>query len=68
MPSPEAGHVDAARVTIYQDKAHEWRWSARDTNGQKVADSGEGYLSHADAVDAAHDLFPDAEIVELSSD
>jgi uncharacterized protein YegP (UPF0339 family) len=68
MTEPSQGHVDAARVTIYRDSANEWRWSARDTNGETVADSGEGYERHTDAVNAAQDLFPNAEILELTSD
>jgi uncharacterized protein YegP (UPF0339 family) len=52
--------VDAAKVTVYKDAAGEWRWSARDTNGERVADSGEGYVDRGWAIKAASDLFPDA--------
>jgi uncharacterized protein YegP (UPF0339 family) len=27
----------------YQDKAKEWRWTLFSSNGNKIADSGEGY-------------------------
>lgn len=33
----------------YQDKADEYRWRLKDTNGAIVADSGEGYGSRRDA-------------------
>lgn len=68
MPSPSKDHVDAASVTVYMDTAEEWRWRARDTNGEIVADSGEGYASHEWAVKAAQDLFPDAELKLTWSD
>ena len=65
---PEPGQVDAARVTVYRDKAGEWRWSASDTNGEKVADSAEGYVDREYTVSAVHSLFPDAEVSVLSGD
>jgi hypothetical protein len=65
---PEPGQVDAARVTIYR-KDGTWWWLAKDTNGETVADSGDdGYTEHHRAVQAAKDLFPDAEMIELSAD
>jgi uncharacterized protein YegP (UPF0339 family) len=54
--------VDAAKVVIYRDAADEWRWSAKDTNGERVADSGEGYVDRRWAIKAATDLFPDATV------
>lgn len=33
------------RVEIYPDKQHRWRWRARASNGNIVADSGQGYRS-----------------------
>ena len=65
---PEAGQVDAARVTVYRDKAGEWRWSAADTNGEKVADSAEGYDDMTYTIKAAEHLFPDAEVFVFSGD
>jgi len=32
-----------AKVMFYRDKAGEWRWRLKATNGRIVADSGEGY-------------------------
>lgn len=59
---PEAGRVDAAKLEVYADAAGEWRWRARDTNGEVVADSGEGYVEFVRAEQAGRDLFPDAEL------
>lgn len=46
------------KVRVYLDAAGEWRWTARSTNGRNLADSGEGYRNHADAMKIAADLFP----------
>lgn len=35
---------------VYKDRASEWRWRARTPNGNVIADSGEGYRDHKDAV------------------
>ena len=32
-----------AKLEIYRDANHEWRWRLRAANGRIVADSGEGY-------------------------
>ena len=51
------------RVEVYEDEAGEWRWRRIATaNGEPVADSGEGYTRHADAVEAAEREFPDDEV------
>jgi len=44
--------VGAAAFEIYEDNAGEWRWRLRHRNGNIVADSGEGYGSRSDAVEA----------------
>jgi uncharacterized protein YegP (UPF0339 family) len=54
--------VEARRVRVYEDKAGEYRWTARDSNGEAVADSNEGYKTRWSAYEAARDLFPDAVI------
>ncbi len=38
-----------ARFEVYQDKAQQWRWRGIAANGEKIADSGEGYISKANA-------------------
>lgn len=35
---------------LYKDRAGEWRWNLKSTNGNIIADSGEGYINKADAV------------------
>ena len=41
-----------AAFEIYEDAGGEWRWRLRHRNGNIVADSGEGYASRSNAVDA----------------
>jgi len=38
-----------ATFELYQDTADEWRWRLRHTNGNIIADSGEGYTTKANA-------------------
>jgi uncharacterized protein len=40
----------AAKFEIYKDKSGEFRWRLTHTNGQIIADSGQGYKSKEDAV------------------
>lgn len=37
------------RFELHKDHAGEWRWRLRATNGNVVADSGEGYRRREDA-------------------
>lgn len=37
------------RFELYQDAAKEWRWRLTARNGNKLADSGEGYATQAAA-------------------
>ena len=60
--TPTPGHVDAAEIVIFETD-NGWSWSARDTNGEEVATSGDdAYTERSRAESAARDLFPDAEI------
>ena len=44
-------------VTLYRDKAGEWRWNRRDpSTGNIVADSGEGYENFGDCEDQARQV------------
>jgi amphi-Trp domain-containing protein len=51
----EDGGVDTdaeesqATFELYQDNADEWRWRLRHTNGNIIADGGEGYSTKANA-------------------
>lgn len=49
------------RVRLFSDSADEFRFSALAGNGEVVATS-EGYARHADALDEARKLWPEAEI------
>ena len=35
---------------MYKDNAGEWRWHLKSTNGQIIADSGEGYVNKQDCL------------------
>ena len=37
------------RIEIYMDKAKEFRWRIVADNGNKIADSGEGYSTQSNA-------------------
>jgi hypothetical protein len=39
----------AATFELYKDKKKEYRWRLRHSNGQVIADSGEGYKEKAGA-------------------
>jgi len=40
----------AAKFEIYKDKTGNFRWRLTHTNGQIIADSGQGYKAKEDAV------------------
>ena len=40
----------AATFELYRDRDGEYRWRLRHSNGNIIADSGEGYSSKANAV------------------
>ncbi len=40
-------------LKMFQDKKKQWRWHVKADNGRIVADSGEGYVHLADAVNGA---------------
>lgn len=42
-----------AKITVYEDRAGEYRWRLRANNGKTTADSGEGYASRSGARQAA---------------
>lgn len=56
--------LTVTHVLVYKDRAEEWRWQARAENGRVVADSGEGYEHRQHAIDAATELYPQAEVEE----
>lgn len=38
------------KVQVYKDKKGEWRWTLFAGNNKAIADSAEGYLARADAI------------------
>lgn len=51
---------------VYEDKAEEWRWRFRASNGKIIADSGEGYKNKQDClhgIDLVKREAPTAKIV-----
>ena len=40
----------AAKLEIYKDKSGEFRWRLIHTNGQVIANSGEGYTTKVNAI------------------
>jgi uncharacterized protein YegP (UPF0339 family) len=54
-----------AKFEMFQDKAGEWRWRLKATNGQQIASSGEGYSSKSaceNGINAVKRDAPDAEV------
>lgn len=49
-------------VEIYKDDAGEYRWRRVSENGRIVATSGEGYVDHYGAADAAARENADADV------
>lgn len=50
---------------VYQDRADEWRWRLVATNGNIIADSGEGYQSKQGAkrgIESVRKAAPRAEV------
>jgi uncharacterized protein YegP (UPF0339 family) len=43
-------------LTVYQDRADLFRWRIRCSNGDKTADSGQGYSTRSNAIRAARRL------------
>ena len=57
-----------AKFELFADKAGQWRWRLRHTNGNIIADSGEGYASRQkckQGIESVKQNAPDAEIVDV---
>lgn len=60
--------MDRPTFYTYRDNAGEYRWYLKDTNGRKIADSGEGYSSESNCERAIKNVIAacrDARIVNL---
>ncbi|MEM6313330.1 MAG: YegP family protein [Planctomycetota bacterium] len=57
-----------AKFEVYQDKKGEFRWRLKASNGQNIANGGEGYKAKADCMNGIESVKKNcgtAEIVEL---
>ena len=54
------------KFNIFQDQAGEWRWHLAATNGQIIADSGEGYVHKQHCIDMVRRIRADAHLAEIS--
>ena len=54
------------KYTLYKDKAGEWRWRLKHSNGNILATSSEGYSSKAGAEKCIENVknSADAEVIE----
>ncbi len=50
----------AAKFVIYKDKSSEYRWKLVHTNGQIIANSGEGYKAKANATNGIKSVLENA--------
>jgi uncharacterized protein len=46
----------AAKFEVYKDKSGEFRWKLTHTNGQVIANSGEGYTTKSNAMKGINSL------------
>jgi len=57
------------KFEVYKDRAGEWRWRFRASNGNIIADSAEGYINKTDCehgIEIVKREAPNARIVYLS--
>lgn len=57
------------RFELFRDNAGEWRWRLRASNGEIIADSGEGYSSKQGAqrgVESVRRAVPEAPVIDAS--
>ncbi|QLH79650.1 DUF1508 domain-containing protein [Halosimplex rubrum] len=60
--------TNSGTFEVYRDSAGEWRWRLVATNGNIIADSGEGYNSKQGAkrgIDSVRRNAPDADVEVL---
>jgi len=60
----------AAKFEIYKDKTGEFRWRLVHTNGQVIANSGEGYKAKANAmsgIDSVKETAPSATVEDRTA-
>ena len=55
-------------LELYRDRANQWRWTRRASNGRVISDSGEGYVDRSDALHGMHIANPDHAELRLVDD
>jgi uncharacterized protein len=55
----------AAKFEVYKDKAGEFRWKLVHTNGQVIANSGEGYQAKANAMNGLKSVQENAPVATV---
>jgi hypothetical protein len=55
----------AAKFEIYKDKAGEFRWRLIHTNGEVIANSGEGYKAKANAINGIESVKQNASMAAI---
>ena len=58
----------SATFELYEDSAGDYRWRLRHSNGNIIADCGEGYASKQKArqgIESVRDNAPDADVEEV---
>lgn len=71
LPDTETKMAASATFEVFLDNANEWRWRLIATNGNIIADSGEGYQSKQGVkrgIESVKRSAPDAEIQFETSD
>jgi len=62
-PIRKRGTMD--KVKVYKDAANEYRWTRQSENGEKVADSSEGYVDISHCIEMAKVVNgPDCEYID----
>lgn len=59
----------AATFELFVDRSGEWRWRLRHTNGNIIADSGEGYTTRENCLNGIESVktnSPGAPVVEVT--
>jgi uncharacterized protein YegP (UPF0339 family) len=71
VPSLQSIMPAQPRFELFNDTAGEWRWRLVATNGEIIADSGEGYTSKQGAkrgIESVKRVAEDATVVERSDE
>jgi uncharacterized protein YegP (UPF0339 family) len=56
----------AVTFELYQDATRQWRWRLRHQNGRIIAESGEGYVAKADALNGIEVVKKDGPAAQVS--